>query len=486
VASDPVRAGTYGAPEVFTQLGSHPYPDTVNPSSRPTSSIARPSARRRRALTALGTGALAVLLATSAASPSGAAPGTGGGSGDGVRQGPDLSARLSAHKSTGQTSDGVPGRRVAPLTARQQARARTITTTVTAQWAVAPGVTFQRFDRNDSVRGNVRGQLLTLDMNTPGLAIDYTSPKRVARTETVDQLTAAGAGVAGINGDFFDIGDTGAALGIGSSRARGLIQGPVSGWNNAFYVDSAGAAHIGGPSVVTTLKQKPRFTISALNPPSVPKGGIAAYDDDWGQLDGYQVTDGQKKNVRQVVIRNKKVISNSPRLTRKGRVQDQVLIGRGKGAKKLGYIRVGSRARLSSSIVGSPSVVITGNKPLLLGGVRQVIDDSEMHPRTAIGIDNDTNKIFMLVLDGRQSFSRGMTMVELAQLMAEYGADDALNLDGGGSSTMMARDAFGVMGVQNSPSDGSLRKVANGLVVTSDPTAIPPAPVPVPAPVPPA
>lgn len=410
-----------------------------------------------------------MLLVAAAASPSGAAPGPGAGSGDGVRQGPDLSARLSAHQSTGQTSDGVPGRLVAPLNARQRAQARTITTTVTSQWAVAPGVSFQRFDRNDSVRGNVRGQLLTLDMNTPGLAIDYTSPKRVARTETVDQLTARGAGVAGINGDFFDIGDTGAPLGIGSSRARGLIQGPVSGWNAAFVVDSAGVAHIGGPSVVTTLKQKPRFTISALNPPSVPKRGIAAYDGDWGQLNGYQVTDGQKRKVRQVVIRNKKVISNRTRLTTRGRVKDQVLIGRGKGAKKLSYIKVGSRAKLTSSIVGAPSVVVTGNKPLLLGGVRQVIDDREMHPRTAIGIDKDTNRIFMLVIDGRQTFSRGMTMVELAQLMGEYGADDALNLDGGGSSTMMARDAFGVMGVQNSPSDGTLRKVANGLVVTSAP-----------------
>jgi len=415
-----------------------------------------------------------VILAASVASPSGAAAGSADGKGSGdVRRGPDLSTLLSADKSTGQTSDGVPGQLVAPLSARQRAQARTITTTVTAQWSVAPGVTFQRFDRTDSVRGNVRGQLLTLDMATPGLGIDYTSPKRVARTETVDKLTARGAGVAGINGDFFDIGDTGAALGIGSSRARGLIQGPLSGWNAAFFVDSAGVAHIGGPSVETTLKQKPRFVISALNPPSVPRGGIAAYDDDWGQLDGYQVTDQQKRNVRQVVIRNKKVISNSPRLTRRGRVQDQVLIGRGKGAKKLGYIKVGSRAKLRSSIEGAPPVVITGNKPLLLGGVRQVIDDREMHPRTAIGIDVDTNRIFMLVIDGRQSFSRGMTMVELSQLMAEYGADDALNLDGGGSSTMMSRDAFGVMGVQNSPSDGSLRKVANGLVVTSAPVPPP-------------
>jgi exopolysaccharide biosynthesis protein len=95
-----------------------------------------------------------------------------------------------------------------------------------------------------------------------------------------------------------------------------------------------------------------------------------------------------------------------------------------------------------------------------------VVDDLEMHPRTAIGIDRDTGQVLMLVVDGRQSFSRGYTMVELANLMTSLGAEDALNLDGGGSSTMIALDALGQIGVRNSPSDGVERLVANGLSVS--------------------
>ena len=97
-----------------------------------------------------------------------------------------------------------------------------------------------------------------------------------------------------------------------------------------------------------------------------------------------------------------------------------------------------------------PEVAISGNKVLLLGGVRRVVDDLEMHPRTAIGIDKDTGQVLMLVVDGRQEFSRGYTMVELANLMTALGAEDALNLDGGGSSTMRRPGPRRVVGVCNS------------------------------------
>jgi exopolysaccharide biosynthesis protein len=106
---------------------------------------------------------------------------------------------------------------------------------------------------------------------------------------------------------------------------------------------------------------------------------------------------------------------------------------------------------------------------LLLRGVRRVVDDRELHPRTAIGIDHESGRVLMLVVDGRQSFSRGYTMVELANLMQSLGADDALNLDGGGSSTLLSYGPDGVVGVRNSPSDGFERRVANGLEITYRP-----------------
>lgn len=88
--------------------------------------------------------------------------------------------------------------------------------------------------------------------------------------------------------------------------------------------------------------------------------------------------------------------------------------------------------------------------------------DSSAEPRTAIGIKADGN-IIMYTLDGRQSgYSYGAGLKTLAQRLIELGCVDAINLDGGGSTTIGAflsgTDDFSVM---NSPSDGSVRSVAN-------------------------
>ena len=76
-------------------------------------------------------------------------------------------------------------------------------------------------------------------------------------------------------------------------------------------------------------------------------------------------------------------------------------------------------------------------------------------PRTAIGQVGDLSYV-LVVVDGRQSQSRGVTHKKLAQFMADLGCTVAFNLDGGGSSTLIFHG-----GVYNSPSGGSER-------VTSD------------------
>ncbi len=71
-------------------------------------------------------------------------------------------------------------------------------------------------------------------------------------------------------------------------------------------------------------------------------------------------------------------------------------------------------------------------------------------PRTAIGWQSD-GTILLVVVDGRQpQWSIGMTLAELAELMRDFGCQEALNLDGGGSTTMVVRDR-----VVNRPSDAT-------------------------------
>ena len=85
------------------------------------------------------------------------------------------------------------------------------------------------------------------------------------------------------------------------------------------------------------------------------------------------------------------------------------------------------------------------------------------HPRTAVGINEDTTKLFLVTVDGRQTSSLGMNLYELADLMLQIGVYQGINLDGGGSTTMVIRNE-----VVNTPSDASgERSVSNALLVVS-------------------
>lgn len=75
-------------------------------------------------------------------------------------------------------------------------------------------------------------------------------------------------------------------------------------------------------------------------------------------------------------------------------------------------------------------------------------------PRTAIGVTKERDQAFLIVVDGRQKGrSEGVTLAELAGLLAELGAHEAINLDGGGSTTMVAQQPDGTYKILNRPSD---------------------------------
>lgn len=114
---------------------------------------------------------------------------------------------------------------------------------------------------------------------------------------------------------------------------------------------------------------------------------------------------------------------------------------------------------------------ILGGGPQLVGGGRSTTASEtagyatnfyqQRHPRTAIGWRKD-GTLILVTVDGRQpQRSVGMTIAELAGLMLELGCVEALNMDGGGSTTMVVKNR-----VVNSPSDllGE-RQVSDALLV---------------------
>lgn len=83
-------------------------------------------------------------------------------------------------------------------------------------------------------------------------------------------------------------------------------------------------------------------------------------------------------------------------------------------------------------------------------------------PRAAVAVSGDGNTLWLVVVDGWQAGSLGMTCAELAAFLDARGAHDALALDGGGAATLVVGAAGGVV---SSPSDGAERTVANHLGV---------------------
>jgi exopolysaccharide biosynthesis protein len=360
-----------------------------------------------------------------------------------------------------QTSDGLPGEiaDVVPMYLRGKPKVRHV-----RKWWIAPGVRFRRWDRIDA-RGQIRAYLLRVDPSVKGVRIDYASRAKVPERAPLTRLLKRDRAVAGVNGGFFDIYDTGAPLGVGQDRQRGFLHAARHTWNNAFWTSGKGESGIGKVLLEASIAEYPQMQLTNVNSPRARAGAIGVWNRKWGDTSGYSITDGQRSDVRMVVIDGGLVVANTADLTRGKEIDGIVLVGRGPGADQLAQMRVGSTATVRWRLATNPAFAISGERVLLRGRKIVVTDDRILHPRTAVGVDRDSGEILLLAIDGRQTHSRGYTLVELARMMKRLGADTALNLDGGGSTTMVGRDRRGRVRVLNKPSDGSQRAIPEGIAV---------------------
>ncbi|PTX18855.1 uncharacterized protein DUF2233 [Pontibacter mucosus] len=99
----------------------------------------------------------------------------------------------------------------------------------------------------------------------------------------------------------------------------------------------------------------------------------------------------------------------------------------------------------ANTLLTSGPLLVYDDKPVTQ--VQEVFNTNR-HPRTAIGLTAD-NRLIAVVVDGRFSEAHGMTTEELATVMHSLGCVEAMNLDGGGSSTAWLRNR----GVVNYPCD---------------------------------
>lgn len=356
---------------------------------------------------------------------------------------------------------------------------------------VAPGLDLTSFDRYDA-EGWLRADALTADLSG-GVTVDYVNSGAVTRDEPLRAAVDRSRAVAAVNGDFFDINNSGAAQGVGI-RSGDLIQSPVAGHPNAAAISAEGLGRIiqVGFEGSATLPAGP-VPLTQFNN-MVQRDGIGVFTPLWGSYPRQRAVAGAARAVEVTVTGGRvAAVATAPG---EGPIPagTTVLLGREAGADALAALRPGDPVDVAwkpkASDGGSLRAAVGGGSVLVRDGVVQNIADPTLAPRTSVGFSADGRKMIMLTVDGRQVDSRGVTQTEMGRMMVELGAYTALNLDGGGSSTLLAREpGAAAVQVENSPSDGTERPVPNGLAVyapqgsgrltgywletASDPTAAP-------------
>lgn len=152
----------------------------------------------------------------------------------------------------------------------------------------------------------------------------------------------------------------------------------------------------------------------------------------------------------------------------------------------LRHINVGEQVSVDFSIdkLWQNAQFMIASGPMLVQNGRTDIKMSttswratEKAPRTVVATSENGNKVHFITVDGRQSHSRGMNMVQLANYLVSLGMESAINLDGGGSTTMAIRNqGSSNLVVANRPSNsgGYQRYVANTLQAVSTAPVGPP------------
>ncbi|MHB0937549.1 MAG: phosphodiester glycosidase family protein [Armatimonadota bacterium] len=326
--------------------------------------------------------------------------------------------------------------------------------------------------------------VVSFDLAQCDLAVMATVGKGVNGSETVPQMATElpprlGQPLAAVNGDYFEF--------LTEPRYRGTLQGLcivngelVSGAaGSAFWIDEKKQPHIG--------RVQASFTVTWPNGVAVPFGLNCSTTDYKSKVRAADVvlytpafgpstnTEGGREYVLEPVnakawlplranarlqarVREVRTAGNTPL------APGSMVLSTARAADdRIPPLAAGETVTISAQLTpGLPGVrtAVSGDPLLLTGGkIVPELNNTARAPRTAVGFAG--TRCCFVVVDGRQpALSVGMSHRELAELMLRLGCTEAVNLDGGGSSTCWYQGK-----VVNSPSGSDLRPVGNALVL---------------------
>ncbi|MDO5037876.1 MAG: stalk domain-containing protein [Tissierellia bacterium] len=345
--------------------------------------------------------------------------------------------------------------------------------------AIAPGVLLREVRWHTGSRYIVV-DVLDMDLNNPGFDLEMVAGGgRFTQKATVSQMAQRTGAVALINGDFFDTRLQGAPFGPTVVEGRMTSSSLQSYGLHAFGIDGGRKAHIESVSFSGQVKAPDgaAYPISGFNKTSyginqVYKDAIHIYDDFWASR-----SRGRKNSAEILLDPSHRVLKISlagplPMVVPSGH---KVLQLHGSAVDfARNHIQIGQTLGLDYQLkpdrnwqfmIGGHAKMVVAGRPQVytlnaqsIGGIRA---------RSAVGISQDGKRVFLASSEGKTQRNSGVRLAEWTHFMKALGSYEAMNLDGGGSTTMVARHPgdFESTLVTRPEGGGGERPIPNGIAV---------------------
>ncbi|WP_286030263.1 phosphodiester glycosidase family protein [Anaerotignum lactatifermentans] len=338
------------------------------------------------------------------------------------------------------------------------------------QETITRGVTYEKNSRM-TTDGIQDIYVLTIDLTESTLELkEVESKTEYGLKETVQKMLTDNGAIAGVNSDFFGMAGSYSA-GFGPVVRDGELVSAGTSINQDKNQYGTYVKDKNGNSIFTYFKTTVKFSNSAktIDLASINKVTSMVFPILFNREAATSTADLDKRfdNLVKFVVQNNTITY----ISQKGETVEVpengylIVMSGDYYTNAASVFKVGDPVTLQvSSTIDFDQIdtAFGGGGLLLLDGQEAPATDivaAGRQPRTAFGVSKDGTKAIMMVVDGRGD-SIGATHSEMAALMKEYGAYEALHLDGGGSSTMVVQTVDDAAPqLQNTPSDGAQRKV---------------------------
>ncbi len=341
---------------------------------------------------------------------------------------------------------------------------------------ITSGVLLKNYDRFTE-KGWLNINILEVDLEDENTNVGLLNSEDGLNTfQTVYQMASKEDNVvAAINGDFFNgtsvNGNTiGLSIKDGKLLTTTYYENEVKDTFASFILDEDNGAWFDYFSNKITLKNKKNkkeLLIAEYNKVSTNYEYPVLYTSDWGTY-----SYGSKLSLTEMLVVDNKVKEIRENGDPFEIPEDGFVVATyGETAKQMVEdFKKGNKVELDIEMdldIEKIKMAVSGGALLLEDGEipeKFTANITGSNPRTAIGTSKDGKTLYLITVDGRQATSIGMTQTELAEFLKEKGVYNAMNLDGGGSTTMIGRK-LGELVIKtiNSPSGVTLRKVTNAI-----------------------